>query len=66
MSFLMAGTLFRWSLIFYGTATNPLLRNPHVPPTATDVTFPTITAITSGQPTRSTTSTKEPPTKMGR
>ena len=66
MSFSMVGTLYRWSLIFYGTATNPLLSNPHVPPTATDVTFPTTTTITGGQTTRSTTSTKEPSTKMGR
>ena len=62
----MVGTLYRWSLIFYGTATNPLLSNPHVPPTARDVIFPTITTITGGKPTRSTTSTKEPSSKMGR
>ncbi|XP_067041930.1 proprotein convertase subtilisin/kexin type 6-like isoform X2 [Acropora muricata] len=53
------GTLYSWSLIFYGTATDPLLSNPHVPPTATDVTFPATPTTT-----RSTTSTKEPPTKL--
>lgn len=60
----MIGTLYRWSLIFYGTAMNPLLNNPHVPPTATDVTFATMTTFTGGQSTRSTTLAEEP--RMGR
>lgn len=64
MVFLMIGILYRWSLIFYGTAMNPLLNNTHVPPTATDVTFATITTFTGGQSTRSTTVTEEP--AMGR
>lgn len=64
MVFLMIGTLYRWSLIFYGTAMNPLSNNPHVPPTATDITFATIKTVTGGQRTSSTTSTEEP--TMGR
>ena len=62
----MVGTLYSWSLTVRGTATNPLLNNPHVPPTATDHTFAAFTKATSSQLATPTTATGKPPKKFGR
>ncbi|CAH3018431.1 unnamed protein product, partial [Porites evermanni] len=40
-SYQTTGTLFDWSLILYGTATDPLSSNSHVPTTSVDISFPT-------------------------
>lgn len=60
-SFQTKGTLWRWSLIFYGTTEDPLANNTRVVTTATEFSKPSTTSDPSSQTTKIRTSTLPPP-----
>lgn len=56
------GTLYSWTLILYGTTSDPLSSNPHVPPTLKGVTFPTVSSKEATDNTALQTGKRSPPT----